>query len=115
VQLFYICRINSKLILTQEYITKVVKEYFKDKPVTKVYLFGSYAKGSANENSDIDVLVDLDYKKKIGFSFYTWYEELSNLLNKKVDVIANANNKNEVSNWRFIERINKEKMEIYEK
>ena len=47
------------MILTTEHIKKVVQEYFKDKPVKKVYLFGSYARGDANENSDIDLVFSL--------------------------------------------------------
>lgn len=64
------------MILTQENIKTVVQDYFKDKPVNKVYLFGSYARGDADENSDVDLLVELDYSKHIGFSFYEWNDEL---------------------------------------
>ena len=37
--------------------------------VLKAYLFGSYVTDSANENSDVDVLVELDYSQRIGFQF----------------------------------------------
>ncbi len=30
--------------------------------VKRLYLFGSYAKGTANEKSDVDLLVQLTYK-----------------------------------------------------
>ncbi len=30
--------------------------------VKRLYLFGSYAKGAANEKSDVDLLVQLTYK-----------------------------------------------------
>lgn len=76
------------MILTQENIKNVVQDYFKDKPVNKVYLFGSYARGDADEKSDVDLLVELDYSKRIGFSFYGWRDELKNFLNKKVDVVS---------------------------
>jgi predicted nucleotidyltransferase len=45
-------------MLTTVQIQKVVADYFKDKPVKKVYLFGSYARGEANENSDVDLLLN---------------------------------------------------------
>lgn len=35
-------------------ITPIAKQY----GISKVFLFGSYAKGTANENSDIDLLVE---------------------------------------------------------
>lgn len=35
-------------------ITPIAKQY----GISKVFLFGSYAKGTANENSDIDLLIE---------------------------------------------------------
>jgi predicted nucleotidyltransferase len=43
-----------------------IKSYFKTRPVLKAYLFGSYVRGVADNKSDIDILVDLDYSQKIG-------------------------------------------------
>ena len=77
-------------MLTTEQIKQTVTDYFKDKPVKKVYLFGSYARGEANEDSDVDLLVDLDYDKKIGWQFYSWHDELKILLKRKVDVVSSG-------------------------
>ncbi len=77
-------------MLTTEQIKQTVTDYFKDKPVKKVYLFGSYATGEANEESDVDLLVDLDYDKKIGWQFYGWHDELKQLFKKKVDVVSSG-------------------------
>lgn len=74
-------------MLTTEKIKQTVSEYFRDKPVKKVYLFGSYARGEADDNSDVDLLVELDYSKKIGLSFYGWYVDLEHQFLKKVDVV----------------------------
>lgn len=38
------------------YQIQILQGYFKDKPVLKVYLFGSYARGEADEDSDVDLL-----------------------------------------------------------
>ncbi|MEO6549059.1 MAG: nucleotidyltransferase domain-containing protein [Ferruginibacter sp.] len=46
-----------------------IKTYFNTRPVLKAYLFGSYVHGSADYESDIDILVDLDYTQKIGLQF----------------------------------------------
>jgi predicted nucleotidyltransferase len=44
-----------------DYIYKQgIKNYLDSQPVLKAYLFGSEARGEAVENSDIDILVDLD-------------------------------------------------------
>jgi uncharacterized protein len=70
-------------------IQQVTAAYFKNKPVKSVYLFGSYARQEANENSDIDLLVDIDYNQKSVdlFDLYDWTQDLQKLLNQKVDLV----------------------------
>ena len=46
-----------------------IKTIFAHKPVNKVYLFGSYARGEADENSDVDLLIGWDYSKNIGLNY----------------------------------------------
>jgi len=65
-----------------------IKTFFADKPVKKVYLFGSYARGEADENSDVDLLIDWDYTKNIGWEYAGWWEEIKVLLNKDVDFVS---------------------------
>lgn len=48
------------------------------------YLFGSYARGDANEKSDVDLLVDTNIT---GIAFFKLVEEIRNSLNKKIDLI----------------------------
>ncbi len=67
---------------------KTIRSYFKTKPVLKAYLFGSYARNEADDLSDIDILVDLDYSKKIGLQFIQMKIDLENLLNSKVDLVS---------------------------
>ena len=65
-----------------------IKSYFKTRPVLKAYLFGSYLHGNANKESDIDILVDLDYSQKIGLQFIQMKIDLEKLLNNKVDLVS---------------------------
>lgn len=65
-----------------------VKQYFKNRPVLKAYLFGSYVRGAANDESDIDILVDLDYSQKIGLQFIQMKLDLEKILNHKVDLVT---------------------------
>ncbi len=67
---------------------KTIRSYFKTKPVLKAYLFGSFARNEADYLSDIDILVDLDYSKKIGLQFIQMKIDLENLLNSKVDLVS---------------------------
>ena len=55
-----------------------------DYPVGFCYLFGSYAKGKAIEESDIDLLVSTDLK---GLKYYGFVEKLKNSLHKNMDVL----------------------------
>ncbi|MEO6833440.1 MAG: nucleotidyltransferase domain-containing protein [Chitinophagaceae bacterium] len=65
-----------------------IKSYFKTRPVLKVYLFGSYLHGSADHESDVDILVDLDYSQRIGLQFIQMKLELEKLLDRKVDLVS---------------------------
>ena len=73
--------------MNEEQIIKI-KKYFEDKPVLKAYLFGSYSRGDADENSDIDILVELDYSKQIGLEFVQMQLDLQDLLHHKVDLLS---------------------------
>ncbi len=65
-----------------------IKTFFADKPVKKVYLFGSYARGEADENSDVDLLIDWDYSQYIGLNYVFWREDIEKILNKDVDFVS---------------------------
>jgi uncharacterized protein len=55
--------------------------------VTRIGVFGSYARNQQTDNSDIDILIDL--KKPIGFVLFLQLENyLSDLLGKKVDLVT---------------------------
>jgi predicted nucleotidyltransferase len=53
--------------LPLEYIRQVVAAYFVDKPVRRVEVFGSYARGEATAESDLDLLVKLTHP--VGWHF----------------------------------------------
>jgi len=67
---------------------KLIGDYFKTSPVLKAYLFGSYSRDDADEKSDVDILVDLDYSIKIGLGFIKMKTDLEKILNKKVDLVS---------------------------
>ena len=54
----------------------------------KAYLFGSYSRGNETENSDIHLLVELDYSQPIGLEFIQMQIDLQNLLSKNVDLVS---------------------------
>jgi uncharacterized protein len=67
---------------------ELIRHYFKAQPVLRAYLFGSYVRGEATLDSDIDILVDLDYSEAIGWEFIQMQIDLQNLLLKKVDLVS---------------------------
>jgi predicted nucleotidyltransferase len=67
---------------------KQLREYFTGRPVKKAYLFGSYSRKEADKDSDVDILVELDHSQHIGMLFFTFQEELENILHKKVDLVS---------------------------
>ncbi len=76
------------MILSKENIETVIADFFQDKPVKKVWLFGSYARGEADNNSDIDVLVDIEKDARVGLDYFGWHLDLTEKLNKNVDVLT---------------------------
>ena len=67
---------------------KTISHFFSGLPVKKAYLFGSYSRNDADEDSDIDILVELDHTTPIGLQFFTYGEELQDILKKKVDIVS---------------------------
>lgn len=67
---------------------ETIKNYLQTRPVLKAYLFGSYVRDEADDQSDIDILVDLDYSQRIGLQFIQMKIDLEKLLNTKVDLVS---------------------------
>ncbi len=63
------------------------KPFLKEKyHVEKIGYFGSFARGEQNENSDVDILVELD--KPIGWDLIELQEYLEVVLKSKVDLVT---------------------------
>jgi len=94
-------------------ITPVAQRY----GLASVYLFGSYARGDASANSDIDLLVDLsgtdiDSLFKLG----GLYSDLEAALNAPIDLITLDSLEeptNRHSQLRFREAVKRERKKIY--
>lgn len=54
--------------------------------VKRVGVFGSFAKNSANDQSDIDIVVE--FEKPIGLKFVSLAEYLEKKLNRKIDLLT---------------------------
>jgi predicted nucleotidyltransferase len=78
------------MTLTREKITSILSE--KSEYLAEVYgvkkigLFGSYAKGTQTEVSDIDIIVE--FETPLGFKFMEFADYLEDILGKPVDVLT---------------------------
>ena len=88
----------------------IISNFFADKPIHKAYVFGSYARGDADEKSDIDLLIDWDYSQSLGWGYVSAWRDLKEKLNKEIDFVS--------IKWidpSLEEIINREKQLIYER
>jgi len=79
-------------VLTRDQVIKLLREnspYLATQyGVKRIGLFGSFAKGSPGETSDVDVVVEFD--RPIGLKFVEFAEYLERLLGRKLDVLTPA-------------------------
>ncbi len=71
--------------MQKESIYKIIEDYFTDKPVKKVFVFGSFSKNIHNKNSDIDLILNME--KPVGlFAIGKYMADLEVLTNHKIDI-----------------------------
>jgi len=80
---------KDKNVLTLSTIKKTIKPILNKYGITDINLFGSYARGEANINSDIDIYCDKGKIKNL-IEQGKMEDELEKALNKEVDVIFNS-------------------------
>ena len=76
--------------------------------VKKVSLFGSYARGEADDNSDVDLYIDKGRLKSL-LQYFSFVDELEKNLGCHVDVITTG-----IEDKLFLEGIIKEGILLYE-
>lgn len=98
-------------MLDNRYISQI-SEFFSDKPVKRSYLFGSFARNEESDESDIDILVEIDYKNnKVSLlDFFGWKLDLEKITLKNINLVASDG----ISKY-IKPIIDKEKVLIYER
>lgn len=92
---------------TIEEIKAIVEPIAQKYGVERVYLFGSYARGDVNENSDIDLRVDKGALKGM-FALCGLYTEIEEALKIKVDVLTTGSLEDD-----FLHKIQNEEVLLY--
>ena len=54
----------------------------------RIGVFGSFARGEARDDSDVDVYIEFDDAKRTFDSFFALHERLENLLRRRVDLVT---------------------------
>lgn len=95
-------------IYTVDEIQKIVFPIAFQHGIERVFLFGSYARGDASPESDIDFRIDngnaTDY-----FALGEMYCDLEDVFNKKLDLLTTDS-----LDQKFLDRIAREEILIYE-
>lgn len=63
------------------------KELEKKYPISELALFGSYARGDNDEQSDIDILIDFNGRID-GFDYIKIAHELEDIFHAKIDLVS---------------------------
>lgn len=77
--------------------------------VDKVYVFGSYARGEENADSDVDFYIQRSRETLL--DFYSLYDELQEALNTNVDIVHDGE---QIAPY-LMRNIQKDKVLIYER
>ena len=92
---------------TIDEIKKIVTPIAKKYQIALVYLFGSFARGDYNEQSDIDIRIEKG-KLKGMIALCGFYTEVSEALERRVDVLTTGS----LSDV-FLESIKKDEVILY--
>ena len=87
----------------KEIIAPIAEKYH----ISKVYLFGSFARGDYNEQSDIDLRIEKGELKGM-FALCGFYTEVEEALHMKVDVLTTGSLEDA-----FLKKIEKDEVMLY--
>lgn len=98
----------------RERIAPIARKY----QIPAVYLFGSYARNEASDNSDVDILIDREGSTIRGmFDMGGLYAELQSSIGKNVDLVTLQSLKQkstlERTPW-FVENLQKDMVRLYD-
>jgi predicted nucleotidyltransferase len=82
-------QVTRMAVYSIEQIKHIVEPIARSHGVERVMLFGSYARGDATENSDIDFHIDAGNVKDL-FALSGFMSDLEEALAKKVDVVTSG-------------------------
>lgn len=102
-------------VLSSEALKYLVQPIAKKYGLKTVYLFGSYARGEATVESDVDLMID-GSKIETAERYFLIYKELTEALGKNVDLVMEgaARNDHSRAGERFLKHFEEDKVLLYE-
>ena len=97
------------MIYTIDQIREIVSPIAESYGIPAVWLFGSYARGEATENSDVDLLIDCGDISS-GFLLGGLYIDLRDSLNRELDMVTTEGEDKD-----FLRRIQQDEVLLYAK
>lgn len=76
----------SNQLKTIEKLKAVMPEITAKYPIKSLAIFGSFSRKEDDENSDVDILVEVN--RSVGMEFIHLCYELEEILNRKVDLVT---------------------------
>lgn len=106
---------NDERVYSLEEIAELIAPVARKYNIPKVYIFGSYARGEADADSDVDLMIeggDFGVLDVVGIM-----NDFQETLNKSVDLVTSETllqKSTKERSKKFISNVNKEKIILYE-
>ncbi len=112
----------SEKVYTIEEIKEMIYDILKKYGIEKAYIFGSYARGEANKQSDIDIMIKKgNLKTLLQLSVLAY--EIEQILKKQIDIVIEETYTDDIkydsetiklAKSIFYNKVKKERLNIYE-
>lgn len=89
----------------QEIVTPIAKKH----GVKRVSVFGSYGRGEATPESDIDLTIECGEQMRTLIHYFSFVNDLEDALGRHVDVVSSESN-----DKKFLAAIQSDEVKIYE-
>ena len=88
-------------------VYKQLQQYFADKPVEKIFVFGSFSRNEEKDSSDIDLIITLSHPVGL-FTLGKYIADLEDITKRKIDIATQNSITPE-----FLNLIQKDLKEVY--
>lgn len=106
------------MVYTIDELRKIITPVTKKYGIPAVYIFGSYARNEATDQSDVDVLIDRTGSTiRSMYDLGGLYEELREHIGKEIDLVTTQTLAQDSTRRRtplFVDNVESERVTIYE-